>query len=106
MFADTGNGCGDTFGDIYEPREYGSGGGSATNSSGLGGGRMHLVVGTVTNDGTIEADGMTGTSGIGGGSGGSIYIQTTSIEGFGYIEVGRVTSRRDVWLCDEWPGVC
>ena len=83
----TGNGCGDTYGDIYAPREFGSGGGSASTSTGVGGGRLHFVVHTMIVDGSVEANGQAGNSNIGGGSGGSIYIQSEKVEGFGYVDV-------------------
>ena len=81
------NACGYTYGDIYRPMEFGSGGGAATNSSGLGGGRLHFNVRTLIDDGTISANGLTGNSNIGAGSGGSIFIQAESVEGFGDVDV-------------------
>ena len=81
------NTCGFTYGDIYRPMEYGSGGGSANNNTGLGGGRLHFNLRTLIADGVISANGLSGTSNIGAGSGGSIFIETESIEGFGEINV-------------------
>ena len=76
------------FGDFYAPKHFGSGGGSASNSSGLGGGRLWFEVShKVILDGTIRADGEDGTAYVGSGSGGSIYIQTKHMEGWGTLDV-------------------
>ncbi len=45
------------------------------------------VVETLEVEGTIQANGMAGGSNKGGGSGGSIWITTSNIEGSGAIQV-------------------
>ncbi|MCP4589229.1 MAG: DUF11 domain-containing protein [bacterium] len=76
--------------DLYWPEALGSGGGRV-GYGGKGGGAMHLVVSeTFTLSGTLSADGSAGiTDGItkrgGGGSGGSIWIETLVITGSGTI---------------------
>lgn len=81
---------GQPYGDLYEPNALGSGGGSHQwGIGGAGGGAVHLVVTeTLTLDGTISANGDDGgykpggyfLSG-GGGSGGSIWIETATLTG-------------------------
>jgi hypothetical protein len=82
-----------TYGSATAPVLFGSSGSSIYYSyphetivSGAGGGVVRLSVsGTLTNNGTISADGGNGiTSGIGpggGGSGGSVYITATTVNG-------------------------
>ncbi|HLO41834.1 MAG TPA: immunoglobulin domain-containing protein, partial [Phycisphaerales bacterium] len=92
----SGNGApgGLTYGLASYPDELGSGGGNDTNVSGstggAGGGKVKLIVGgTLTVQGTLSADGAPQISHEGGaGSGGSVYVQASRIEG-----AGQVTAR-------------
>ena len=82
----TGDGNpGSTYGDRFQPIELGSGGGCLYNClGGTGGGAIRMVVSdTLTNNGSITADG-TNVSG-GAGSGGSIWINTQTLAGSGSI---------------------
>lgn len=83
---------GSTYGSSTQPTDLGSGGGagfsSRTYPGGAGGGAMKLIItGTLTNNGTISANGLTGTANAtptmygGSGSGGSIWIQTGTLAG-------------------------
>jgi hypothetical protein len=80
---------GSTYGSVSNPTDLGSGGGGAnTVVGGSGGGAIRLSLsGTLTNNGTIKANG--GAGGIGGansggaGSGGSIWIETKMLAGNG-----------------------
>ena len=83
---------GTTYGSITAPTDLGSGGGGSSNTGvrgGSGGGAIKIVAtGTVTVDGAITATGNTPTSGnvwCGGGSGGSIWIQTGILAGAGSV---------------------
>jgi len=80
-----GNGSNATYGDLANPAEAGSGGGSyAVNYlAGSGGGLVRLTVGTLVLDGSIVADGA--GSAMGGGSGGGIRIDAGIISGSGSI---------------------
>ncbi|MDB6121365.1 MAG: hypothetical protein JWQ71_358 [Pedosphaera sp.] len=78
--------------DVITSQQYGvgSGGGSlsaSTNAGSFGGGAVHMtVIGALTNNGRISADGGAGTSsGSGGGSGGSVWLSVGSIAGTGSI---------------------
>ncbi|XP_077861759.1 uncharacterized protein LOC144342564 [Saccoglossus kowalevskii] len=72
------------YGSITEPTDFGSGGGS---QGGIGGGILRLIVHTsLTIEGSITANGDTGDTYTGGGSGGSIWISTFELEGFGVIQ--------------------
>ncbi|KAH3816413.1 hypothetical protein DPMN_117929 [Dreissena polymorpha] len=67
-----------------KPTAYGSGGGSdGTGTVGRGGGVLELKAsGFVEVDGTISADGEAATEkGIGGGAGGSIYVEAGHFAG-------------------------
>jgi hypothetical protein len=73
---------------LKTPTDIGSGGGSGAqgnNAGGAGGGAIQMTVnGTLTLDGSIVADGVSGTtansnSNSGGGSGGSIYLTVNSL---------------------------
>ena len=67
-----------TYGSEMLPVDLGSGGGS-----GSGGGELLLTVsGTLTDNGTISANGATGS---GGGAGGSVQIHTATLAGVGSI---------------------
>ncbi len=80
-------GCsaGPTYGSAYAPADLGSGAGGATVSvGGNGGGAIRLIVtGTLTNDGTISANGGNGGTYSGGGSGGSIWATVGTLTGSG-----------------------
>jgi hypothetical protein len=81
-------------GDVFEPTNMGSGGGE---NGGHGGGALHMVVaelnpgataGMLTIDGTINADGETvygACDNCGGGAGGSVWIQTETLNGGGTV---------------------
>ncbi len=74
--------------DFFQPVESGSGGGHG--DSGWGGGygsaSIRLIVGAVlTLDGTVVVNGEDGyNADAGGGSGGSIWIECTTLQGSGY----------------------
>ncbi|MGI5841214.1 MAG: fibronectin type III domain-containing protein [Patescibacteria group bacterium] len=79
-----------SYGSLTQPVTLGSGGGDYNNQSGVGGGAVKLTVsGTTTINGTISANGARSSTsdyyshGSGGGSGGSIWIQTGSLNGSG-----------------------
>jgi len=83
-----------TYGSDQENHPYllGSGGGNGdSGAGGSGGGAITLrVLGNIINNGTVSANGSSGTGGIsgwrpGGGSGGSIFIVCDSISGDGSI---------------------
>ena len=82
---------GAAIGDLYEPDLFGCKGGG---NGGLGGGKMKLVVnGTMKIDGTVSCSGQTGSTAYsGGGSGGSIWIVTNVMRGYGQIQVRKLTS--------------
>lgn len=84
---------GGTYGSEIEPTDLGSGGGHSSYG-GRGGGKIRLsVLGTLTVDGTISADGGNGgsvpsqwyTGLAGGGSGGSIWINADTLVGSGEV---------------------
>ncbi|MEQ9095041.1 MAG: immunoglobulin domain-containing protein [Phycisphaerales bacterium] len=76
---------GTSYGSVFEPIDFGSGGGTSVGeaSGRPGGGAIKLVVdGTLRVDGVIEADGLSqGSAGEGGGAGGSIWIDAASFTG-------------------------
>ena len=79
---------GQPYSDLYEPEEFGSAGGG--EKGGRGGGRIWLnVTNTFHIDGTVSANGVMGENNYwtssGGGSGGSIWIHTDRITGYGRI---------------------
>jgi len=79
---------GSVYGSISAPTTLGSGGGSYSASflGGAGGGAAKIhVSGALTINGSIRADGAYGGDYGGGGSGGSLWIQATSIAGNGSI---------------------
>ena len=83
---------GATYGIVEEPVHFGSGGGMGYNQydGGAGGGAVRLTVrGSLTVDGAITTDGLTGsgwlTYGGGGGSGGSVYLKVGTLRGAGLI---------------------
>ena len=78
---------GQVYGDLKNPDQPGSGGGSLSISydgkGGNGGGYIRIIVNNIfTHNGQITANGL---SGNGGGSGGSIYIQANTFQGDGII---------------------
>jgi hypothetical protein len=81
---------GPTYGSSTMPVDLGSGGGRSTGGSGGGATRLEIG-GTLTVDGSIIANGSAGTTaglgqqGVGGGSGGSIYIVAQVWSGSGAI---------------------
>lgn len=72
-----------TFGSVARPAEAGGGGHYGSGGSGIGGGVVRIVADTVTNHGTIRANGPDLQI---SGAGGSIWITATSITGTGAIE--------------------
>lgn len=97
-----GDGSGPCYGDIFLPRELGSGGGGL--SGGAGGGAIHLrVKGSLVIGGGITANGGDGPPRFGGGSGGSVLIEAGSIEHTGSITaLGGLGIPVDSW--DFWYG--
>ena len=77
------------YGSATEPTSGGSSGGAASDAppGGAGGGGLHLaVLGNLTVDGWISADGEPGGgAGSGGGSGGGIWISAATLTGSGAI---------------------
>ena len=67
------------------PFDVGFGGGVGYNSTGgYGGGAIELLVsGTLTNNGSVSANGTAGTYCGGGGAGGSLYIGANTLMGTG-----------------------
>ncbi|MDP3728364.1 MAG: hypothetical protein Q8R18_02810 [bacterium] len=94
---ESGSGAGGFgYGSVTQPLDLGSGGGSSTRAKGRGAGAVYLnVTETLTVNGIINASAT--ISNEGGGSGGSIYINATRIQGSGLITVqgGRVTASND-----------
>lgn len=73
-----------TYGGIEAPRHHGSGGGCS--AGGIGGGVITLKANdTVHIEGLVSANGGDDTGDCGGGSGGSIYIETDYFKGGGLI---------------------
>ena len=83
--------AGSIYGSISAPTDLGSGGGSRGDSAvpgGNGGGRIHLIAGTVTVHGAVSAGGAAGPGwNAGSGAGGSIRIDAHTIGGDGVIRV-------------------
>ncbi|MDD5528737.1 MAG: T9SS type A sorting domain-containing protein [bacterium] len=90
---DTSKYGGFAYGNLENPCDMGSGGGNAdaTYKGGAGGGIIRLISsGTINVAGTIKSDGKNGaTNGglksAGGGSGGSVWLQTNKLTGNGLI---------------------
>jgi len=85
-----------TYGDAANPTEVGSGGGADSTRTtsfpgGNGGGVARITAGLLALEGSIRADGSSGSwdsnysSGGSGGSGGSIRIDALTVSGAGYI---------------------
>ena len=87
------NSGGSLYGSAITPGDLGSGGSNGNagaNKGGAGGGAIILDIGSLTVNGTINADGADGILGGngfygGGGAGGSIYIVTGQFSGSGLI---------------------
>ena len=81
---------GGTHDSIFFPTKFGNNGGNGAFPylGGIGGGRLYLAVGhTLTVDGFILAKGGHYRSvGAGGGSGGSIHIETYTVDGAGTVD--------------------
>ncbi|KAI8481428.1 hypothetical protein Bbelb_408020, partial [Branchiostoma belcheri] len=81
---------GPPYGSLYEPQDFGSPGGVSgltSSSPGQGGGVITMVAtGVVEIDGSLHADGTEPLYDLnGGGSGGSVYINTTTFKGTGLV---------------------
>ncbi|XP_038052472.1 uncharacterized protein LOC119725183 [Patiria miniata] len=78
---------GAAFGHVFEPSHLGCKGGGP--NGGRGGGKMVLnIAETLKVDGEVSADGESATGyGNGGGSGGSIWINTNHMQGYGRVTV-------------------
>ncbi|KAK3755992.1 hypothetical protein QZH41_003345 [Actinostola sp. cb2023] len=74
---------------VYEPTQFGSGGGNGQGTGGSGGGKLFwFVAKRLQINGLLSSDGINGIGNhAGGGSGGSIFIQTTNMTGHGEISV-------------------
>ncbi len=74
-----------TYGSAFYPNHKGSGGGAFDDQvGGTGGGIVRIIADTVVLDGQISANGLTGSGSLaGGGSGGSIWIETAVLSGSG-----------------------
>ncbi|WLQ16801.1 hypothetical protein O5O45_12820 [Hahella aquimaris] len=76
---------GPVYGDSRYPIDFGAGGRGKSTSSVRGGGAIKLVTHALKLDGVLRADGKQGGTEEAGGSGGSIWINTGTIEGKGTI---------------------
>ncbi len=78
---------GSTYGSVTSPATLGSGGGNACGPGGAGAGAVKLVAsGTLTLNGSITADGNSGTGCRGGGgSGGAVWLDAGTLAGAGTI---------------------
>ncbi|MEM7395788.1 MAG: hypothetical protein AAF492_25935, partial [Verrucomicrobiota bacterium] len=77
-----------TYGDTFEPTDLGTGGRGLFDDFSLGGGRVRIRADRLTLDGAFLAQGADGTiSHIGGGSGGSIWVDVGSLCGSGHMGV-------------------
>jgi hypothetical protein len=81
---------GAAYGSPFEPEALGSGGGGGypdRGRGGEGGGAVHLVVESeLALDGRISANGGEGIGTYGGGSGGSVWIESGTLSGQGRVE--------------------
>ena len=75
----------ESYGNVFEPTDFGSGGGLMVDgqTDGAGGGVLNLIATyNIMIDGEIRANGADcDTAGCGGGSGGSIVLRAPVIEG-------------------------
>ena len=94
---------GSAFGNVYEPTDFGCKGGG---NGGLGGGKLKVFVNnTLQIDGEISCNGQQGhTSYSGGGSGGSIWISSRTIKGYGSIQVNGGKGYRDTATSRSYHG--
>ena len=80
-----------TYGSNTIPVLFGSGGGGGSNAgenAGSGGGIVRLdSIGTLTINGSIQANGFQAPASAGGASGGSVYITTQTLAGSGNVTV-------------------
>lgn len=74
-----------TYGDFLDPNEPGSGGGPDYGSGGYGGGLARITAGAAIVDGSIKANGGTGSGNQPGGSGGGILLEVGVLSGAGTI---------------------
>ena len=75
-----------TYGPSGAPVDLGSGGGLYSGVGGTGGGAIQfLVSGTLTDNGTISSNGLSGTGNAGAGSGGSLEIAAKTLAGTGVL---------------------
>ncbi|MFL6246938.1 MAG: discoidin domain-containing protein [Thermoanaerobaculia bacterium] len=72
-----------TYGSVYQPAEAGAGGQRGGNTGSFGGGILRIQAGTLTNNGTIRANGNNPNDAP---AGGSIWITAAQIGGTGVIE--------------------
>ena len=91
---------GTAYGHVFEPKHFGCRGGG---TGGLGGGVIKMKVsGKLKVDGTISANGAAGQQSYsGGGSGGSVWIETNLLQGYGRVQVNGGDGFRDtrfVWF--------
>ena len=84
-----GSNPGKAYGSVYSPKDLGSGGGHGSGVGGSGGGYLMWVVGRhLEVNGLVTAKGLSGLgTNAGGGSGGSIFIETTNMTGHGELNV-------------------
>ena len=82
--------AGPAYGSVYQPVHLGSGGGNGSGVGGRGGGKMYWRNGKgLILDGVITLMGERGRGGnAGGGSGGSLLLETLNLTGFGLVDVG------------------
>ena len=73
-----------TYGSALMPTDLGSAGGGSYGGWSAGGGAIRLIVaGTLTNNGTITANGQSAGGNNGGAAGGSLYVTTGTLAGSG-----------------------
>ena len=76
--------AGQAYDSVHTPRQYGSGGGTdRTVSTGYGGGVIFMkATNYIEIDGTVQANGGTASEdGVGGGAGGSIFLEAEDFLG-------------------------
>ena len=80
---------GSHYGNLFKPLQRGARGGAGSGGApGMGAGVIQLSVSTeLFVDGTVECNGGDATGSNGGGSGGSIYVQASALEGHGSFQV-------------------
>ena len=87
---------GKTYGDMYLPREKGSGGGNCLSySGGSGGGAVMFAVSKLmTLEGWLKMDGANLGNCAGGGSGGAVWLDASFLEGWGKMNANGGTATR------------